>query len=401
LETELDSNLRTELAPELEVIRRLGAGSTATVYLAREPALRRLVAVKVLRPEIAADETAGRRFEREAQSAASISHTHVTPVYRVGRLRDGRPYIVMQYIDGRSLAEMLTARGALPMDEVRSVVSALASALAAAHEKGIVHRDVNMANVFIEDRTGRVVLSDFGIAGLLDSGDGVSARLTAVGQRLGDVRYASPEHLRGERVTEQSDVYSLGIVAYELVSGRGPFDPLTGARLVTAHLKELPPAIATVRPDVDPKMARLIDACLAKEPNRRPRASDIPAVLGPNEATTVVQDGFFGELKRRRVYHVIVSYVLTAVFILQGADLFLRPLANSVRYYNGLVAVTLAGFPIALVLSWLYDFREGHVRRTIDVAAASTASRHRLFAGVGLALSVLVAGVLWWLLSKG
>ncbi|MEO5510091.1 MAG: serine/threonine-protein kinase, partial [Longimicrobiales bacterium] len=165
----LDERVRTELLPDLEVLRSLGTGTSANVYLARETSLQRLVAVKVLRPSVAADDILRRRFEREAQSAARIVHSHVTAVYRVGHLSDNVPYIVMEYVEGRTLADMMESGVGVEPGQARAMLCAIASALAAAHERGIVHRDVRPGNVLV-DRAGRAVLGDFGIAALLESG---------------------------------------------------------------------------------------------------------------------------------------------------------------------------------------------------------------------------------------
>ncbi|MGH7468946.1 MAG: serine/threonine-protein kinase [Longimicrobiales bacterium] len=402
MEIKVDDQTLAELAPDLEVIRRLGQGSTASVFLARESALKRAVAVKVLHPQFLGDRTALRRFEREAQAAASISHANVTTIHRVGRLQDGRPYIVMEYIDGRSLSDMLAARGPLPLDEVRTIVTALASALAAAHAKGIVHRDVSPGNVFIENRTGRVVLSDFGIAGLLDSASNTSTRLTGVGQWLGDVRYCSPENLRGEAVTEQSDVYALGLVAFELVAGRGPFDPATVVELVSAHLQRPAPDVTTLRPETDRDLARVVQSCLAKEPNLRPRATDIGGLLRPSGTADGIGvadvGGFLRELKRRRVYQAIVTYVAAALVILQAVNMLQDAYPQLAFVFNTLVAVSVAGFPVALVVSWIYDIRQGRLLRTRTGKHGTY--RHRLLPWIGLVLSVAISAALWLLLTR-
>jgi serine/threonine protein kinase len=404
VETKLEDQPLAELAPDLEVLRKLGQGSTAAVYLAREAALKRAVAVKVLHPQYLGDRTALRRFEREAQAAASISHPNVTAIYRVGRLHDSRPYIVMEYVDGRSLADMLAARGPLPLEEVRSIVMALASALTAAHTKGIVHRDVTPGNVFIENRTGRVVLSDFGIAGLLDSASNTSTRLTGVGQWLGNVRYCSPENLRGEPATEQSDVYALGLVAFELLAGRGPFDPATVGELVSSHLQKPAPDVKELRPETDRELARVLQQCLAKQPNLRPRASDIAGMLRSSGYADDlgVSDlgGFLRELKRRRVYQAIVTYVAGAFVFLQGVDMLKDTFTRLESIYTSLVAVTVAGFPVALVVSWIYDIRQGRVLRTRGASHKGGASRHRLLPWIGLILSIAISVALWRLLTR-
>jgi tRNA A-37 threonylcarbamoyl transferase component Bud32 len=391
------------LAPELELVRLLGEGSTARVYLAREPALDRLVAIKVLRPEYAADETARRRFEREARASARISHPNVIQVYRVGRLASGQPYIVMAYVEGRTLADLLAARGPLPAADASAIFAAVASALAAAHACGVVHRDVRPDNVFVSDRSSPPMLTDFGIAALLDDGGRNVTRLTAVGQRLGEVRYMSPEQLRGGPMTGQSDVYALGVLAFDMLTARGPFDDRPFADLVNAHLSEQPASIAALRPDLDRGFAAIVDRCLDKRPDRRPRASDIPALLQARAQTArgagPADTGFLAELKRRRVYQVVVAYAAAAFVVLQGVDLLAPALPGLDAYYNVLVAVTLAGFPLAVLLSWVYDLTSAGLQRT-DTTGAGNSRRHRLLAWSGFGFSVVLAVFLWWYLTR-
>ncbi|MFQ5679592.1 MAG: protein kinase [Gemmatimonadota bacterium] len=280
----LEERLREELQPLLELSRLLGRGSAAYVYLAREPALRRLVALKVLSPDLAGQRTARLRFEREAQSAARISHPSVVAVYRVGSLSNDLPYLVMQYVHGRSLAERLKAEGPLEVAEVRRILGDVAAALAAAHRVGIVHRDVKPSNVLYEEETGRVFLADFGIAAILTSGEEAAERLTTVGHVVGDPRYRSPEQLRGEEVTELADLYGLGLLGYKLLTGRGPFHRKSAAELVAAHLREAPPAVASLRADADPALSALLAQCLEKTPEYRPTAADaVRSLLAPGQ----------------------------------------------------------------------------------------------------------------------
>ncbi|MGH7468646.1 MAG: protein kinase domain-containing protein [Longimicrobiales bacterium] len=267
--------LRIELAPELEVLRLLGRGSTALAYLAREPGLKRLVTVKQLRKQLATDLVARLRFEREAQAAARISHTNVATVYRVGRLRDSCPYIVVEYVDGRTLADTIAACGALPQAEAVQLLSVLASALAAAHQQGVIHRDVRPGNIFVENRSGRVVLTDFGIAALLASGIEGASQLTPAGTQLGEVRYASPEQTRGELVTELSDVFAFGIIACEVLTGTHPLD--AGPQMTDPQ--PVPQLSAAHRSRIPPELVKVVERCLAREANQRPRALDLVALL--------------------------------------------------------------------------------------------------------------------------
>ena len=395
--------LDAELQPALQILRLLGSGQTADVYLAREPSLQRLVAVKVLRPDVASDETARLRFEREARSIARIKHPNVTAVYRVDRTRAGVPYMVLEYIEGRTLRDVIEAGDAMDCATGCAILAAVAGALGAAHEHGIIHRDVRADNVFVEHRTERAVLGDFGIAALAESGTSDAVRLTAAGALLGDTRYVSPEQVRGEPVTEQSDIYSFGLLAYEVLTGRSPYQVQGEMQTLTAHLQATPLPLQTLRRDVDSATAVIIERCLSKEPNRRPRAQDLARALAapPGAAGAPDAEGplanFLAELRRRRVYRVVAGYgaFALAVFgVAQGVDAAfpMSRLANQV-----LVIAVLAGFPLSLTLSWVFDINSGRIRRTRAVAATR---RTRWLMWLGLAASVAVVAFLGWLLLR-
>lgn len=261
-----------EFAPDFELLREIGRGTVGAVYLAREPALKRLVAIKVLLPDLAAEESVRLRFEREAQAAARIQHPNVATAFRFGRTRSGLPWFVMPYIAGGSLEDRLAASGPLPMPEARKVIAQIASALAAAHRLGLVHRDVRPANILYDREADRVLLTDFGLAAVLESGDETGLRLTRPGEQLGSAAYASPEQLRGETVTERADVYSLGVVAFELLTGRLPFDP---SQSVFAARTAEPLRLRSVLPDADEKLEALIGRCLNQRPEQRPYANEL------------------------------------------------------------------------------------------------------------------------------
>ena len=263
--------LQDALGPDFEIKQKLGRGSVATVYLARERALGRLVAVKVLLPERARDETARRRFEREAKAAASLSHPNVVQVFRFGRLPDETPYLVMRFVKGRTLEDRLAAQGPLPADLAREVLHGVAAALAAAHAQGIVHRDVRPANVLLDEESGQALLADFGIAALLATSGEDATRLTKTGQMLGDPRYLSPEQLLDQDLTELADMYAFGILGYEIYTGQGPYEAKTNTQWITAHLSGKPRELRQNRPDVDPAIADLLKRCFVVR--RRPGAS--------------------------------------------------------------------------------------------------------------------------------
>ncbi len=272
---QFEDRVREELAPELHIIRPLGKSRAAEVYLAREPELKRLVAVKVLAPGLGSDENAVRRFAREAQSAARIAHPNVVTVYRVGRLKDGLPYLVMRYVKGRSLAALLQAEGPLSAPMACAILGSVASAVAAAHDKRIVHRDVKPENVLIEDSTGNALVFDFGIAAVLESGDEEPDRITTIGHAIGDPQYMSPERLRGEQVTERADVYNLGLVGYELFAGTGPFRASSNREWIEAHLNSEPTRLSEIRSCGSADLEDLLLRCLAKDPDHRPNAEDV------------------------------------------------------------------------------------------------------------------------------
>jgi len=281
-EAALEERLREALSPAFLLVRRLGTGGMASVWLAREPALRRLVAVKLLAPELAVSPSARARFEREAQAVAGLVHPNVVGIHGLGSLSDGTPYFVMQHVGGKSLAARIEEEGPLDPDEARRITGEVAGALAAAHAKGIIHRDIKPANVLYDDETGRVLVSDFGIAAVRPRGEAkAETRLTQTGMLVGTPQYMSPEQLEGEEATDRTDVYALGLMAYELVAGTGPFEATTPQALIAAHLRDVPKPLSAVRPDVDPEFERLVAACLEKDPGRRPSAVDIAKQLAP------------------------------------------------------------------------------------------------------------------------
>jgi serine/threonine-protein kinase len=405
LHSDLEARLRTELAPELEVLRQIGSGNHAAVYLAREPALKRLVAVKVLHPTLSADPVMRRRFQREAQSAASIRHPNVTPIFQTRALSDGLPLIVMEYVDGRTLEDVLEARGPLPIDEARTMVATLASALAAAHERGIVHRDIRPGNIFIENATGRAVHADFGIAALLESGSDTVTRLTTGGMRLGDVKYMSPEQLRNEPVNEQSDVYSLAMLAFQVLTGHVPFDDRTIALQIASRLRDAPKSPASLRPEIPQDLADTVVRALALDPNHRPRARDLAHSLRNEPGSTPAVEpppagplgAFLNELKRRRVYRVAVFYVVFGAGLVQIAGDFGGALGVGEAGVNALTIIVALGFPAALVLSWLYDITAGGIHRTRGEAQTLRGGPTWL-PWVGLAASIaLEALLIWWI----
>jgi serine/threonine-protein kinase len=389
--------LSAALGDEFEIIRLLGRGTTSRVHLAREKALGRLVAVKVLSRAQAADETARKRFEREARAAANLSEQPgIVAVHRFGVLPDDTPYLVMQYVKGRTLEERLAAEGPLPLEQARTVLVQVASALAAAHAEGIVHRDVRPGNVFWDDIRQRSYLSDFGIAAVLATSAMDSARLTQTGQRVGDPRYLSPEQLQDEDLTEQADIYGFGILGYELLSGEGPYEARGTTGLIQAHLGGTPRDLRTLRPEVPGDLADLLVRCLAREPNHRPRAADIVRMLessGPRDGpapvpgTGTVQPDDVAELIRRRVPQIVG---LTAGFgvTLVGLTAVVWEVYDLPRWVPGLsINTAVAGVLAAAVIGWFHGEKGRQDATPTEFALLGLIAAAWIAASVALVLS--------------
>ncbi len=332
------ASLKAELAPDLEVIRLLGTGRMSEVYLARQASLDRLVAVKILSSQIARNESARARFDREAKAAAALQTPHAVSVYRFGRSEDGIPYLVMQYVSGGTLEDKLEAEGPLEESEARTVLANTAEALSAAHDLHFVHRDVRAGNVLCEREGSRALLSDFGLAGVRLENQDADARITRTGEIVGTPGYLSPEQLKGEPATEATDVFALGLMGFELLTGQGPFTGATQRETIIRSLREPPIPLESLRPGVDPKLADLLERCLAKEPGKRPSAAFVAKALrdegeakgggvGGTETTgelTVVE----ALLKRRLPQTVVATFAIGLAllyFVATVADVFHHP----------------------------------------------------------------------------
>lgn len=355
--------LQAALGDDFQVKRTLGGGSMATVYLARETGLNRLVAVKVLHPGRASDETARRRFEREARAAASLTHPNVVPVYRFGRLPDERPYLVMRFVKGRTMEERLKAEGRLPLDLARRVLTDVTAALAEAHAHGIVHRDVRPANVLWDESTNSALLSDFGIAALLETSGEDVTRLTKTGQMIGDPRYLSPEQLLDQDLTELADMYGLGVLGYELIAGEGPYEARTNTQWITAHLKGSPRDLRELRSDVDPEVADLLKRCLNREPKHRPSAADAHRMLLGESASAVAGSGSvedaadLQQLIKRRVPQIVLVAGAAAFGFMQLVGLLVDMGTFGQIVWDLSLPFVGAGVAAATVVAWFHGER--------------------------------------------
>lgn len=254
---------RAALRGQYDIQRELGRGGMGIVLLARDERLDRAVALKVLPPALAEQPETRERFLREARMAAQLSHPNIVPVHRADEI-GGVAFFAMGYVDGESLGERIRARGALPPADVVRVLREVAWALAYAHARGIVHRDVKPDNILVERSSGRAVVTDFGIARA-----DFNPALTQDGLVLGTVHYMSPEQASGEALDGRSDLYALGCIGFLALSGTLPFDGAVPHAVLVAHATREPPALRSVAPDVPPALASVIDRCLRKSRDDR------------------------------------------------------------------------------------------------------------------------------------
>ncbi len=255
----------TALAGRYAVEAEIGRGAMAVVYRARELRLRRVVALKVLPPELAFRTGVRERFLREAQTAAQLSHAHIVPVYSAGD-DGGVAWLAMALVDGETLAERLARTPRLTADEARRVLVETADALAYAHARGVVHRDVKPENILLDHDTGRVAVTDFGIARAAED----DARLTGTGVTLGTPAYMSPEQAMGEtEVDGRADQYALGVVGYQLLTGALPFQATNATGMLMKHVGETPRPVRERAPQVPPALAYAVERALAKKPADR------------------------------------------------------------------------------------------------------------------------------------
>jgi serine/threonine protein kinase len=262
---ELRSRLLAAVGSRYEISDEIGRGGMGVVFRARDVRLRRAVAIKLLPPELAFREEVRSRFLREAQTAAQLSHPNVVPIYSVDEV-DGLVFFVMALVEGDSLGTHLKREGRVSVDFARKVLRDVADALAYAHGRSIIHRDIKPDNILMDRITGRTLVSDFGIARAAE-GD---SRLTATGIAVGTPAYMSPEQAIGERdIDGRSDLYSLGVVGYHMLTGELPFSAMNTPAMLMKHINQLPRPIHELRADLPPGIERAIERAMAKQPEQR------------------------------------------------------------------------------------------------------------------------------------
>lgn len=250
---------------EFRLIRRLGKGGMANVYLAEQTALSRHVAIKVMKRSLVTDSTYLERFKTEAMAAANLNHVNIVQVYTIGSA-DGYQYIAQEYVQGRNLKEFISRKGPPELAIALHIIRQLASALEKAGEAGIVHRDIKPENVLISKK-GMVKIADFGLAQLTLGGERLS--LTQEGVTMGTPLYMSPEQVQGQKVDHRSDIYSLGVTCYHMFAGRPPFRGESAVAIAMKHVNSEPTPLAKRRPDLPPAVCQLVHKMMAKKPADR------------------------------------------------------------------------------------------------------------------------------------
>ena len=261
-----DSLIDTLFDGRYRIERKLGAGGMADVYLAEDQELGRRVAIKILNSRHGNDDQFIERFRREAKNAAALNHPNIVSIYDRGEAEDTY-YIAMEYLDGRTLKELIVSRGAAPINVAIEYARQILSALRFAHRHGIVHRDIKPHNVLV-DGEGRVKVTDFGIA------RAGTSQMTETGSIVGTAQYLSPEQAKGGEIDPRSDLYSLGVVLYELLTGKTPFDGETPVEIAMKHLSTTPKPPSSLRPDVPRELDMVVMRALAKNPDERYQSAD-------------------------------------------------------------------------------------------------------------------------------
>ncbi len=256
-----------------KILERLGGGGMGVVYKAEDTKLRRFVALKFLQPELTEDESSKKRFLQEARSASALDHPSICTIHEIDETEEGHVFIVMAFIEGETLKERLK-RGPLPLDEALVIGTQVAEGLGKAHEQGVVHRDIKPANVMLTEEGG-VRIVDFGLARLAGT-----ARITESGSTVGTAAYMSPEQSRSRDVDHRTDVWSLGVVLYEMIAGRLPFRGEYGAAVIHSVLNDDPQPASELRGEVSPELERIVHTCLEKDPGKRyGKAAELRAEL--------------------------------------------------------------------------------------------------------------------------
>lgn len=336
---------RDVLGNRYEILEHVGSGGMADVYKAHDIVLDRIVAVKILHSQLASDEDFLRKFQQEARGAAGLSHPNIVSIYDVGEEND-RHYIVMEYIAGETLKNLIQREGALPVDVSLRIAREIACALAHAHAHNLVHCDIKPHNILVT-ADGRVKVADFGIARAISS-----TTMTYDGNVVGSVHYFSPEQAKGTKITPKSDIYSLGIVLYEMLTGRLPFNGETSVSVALKHLREEPQAPRQIDGNIPPIAEAIILKAMSKEPEDRPDSREMIEDIVQAERLL----GFGGNIALsvpQQEMTMTMSPVRPEESEVEEAESDEEyPIYKTKKFILGILLVLMAGFAIGAFLSY-------------------------------------------------
>lgn len=376
------SALREALDERYAIEEELGTGGMATVFLATDLRHERQVALKVLRTDLG-PLLAAERFLREIRISAGLTHPNILPLHDSGTAA-GYLYFVMPYIEGETLRERLRRERTLPIEDACQIAAEVADALEYAHGNGVLHRDVKPENILLAGN--HAIVADFGLARALERSGG--ERLTQTGIVLGTPAYASPEQiLERDPIDGRSDQYSLATVLYEMLCGGLPFDGSSARMILVRKTSSEAPDVRGLRETVSDQVAGVIGKALARRPSDRFRSmAEFSAALGnlggggsaagvgsrdqPAAAPT-----FWQELRRRHVYHTAVVYAGAAWILIEVTETTFPYLSLPQGAVTAVIALAILGFPVAIVLSWLYEITRDGVRRTQVISVDETDGR--------------------------
>ena len=353
--TELRQQLQGTLGTAYTLERELGGGGMSRVFVATETSLGRPVVVKVLSPDLAGDVNMD-RFRREVRLAATLQHPHIVPLLAAGET-GGVPYYTMPFVEGESLRERLRAIGALPLGEALGILRDVAKALAYAHARGVMHRDIKPDNVLLSG--GVAVVTDFGIAKAISSSSASGGRtsLTMKGTAVGTPAYMAPEQAAADPGTDhRADLYAFGCMAYELFTGQPPFADVAPHRRLAAQIASVPPPIAGFRPDVPRQLDALVMRCLAKDPAARPQRAEelsevLESIVARRSAQLAMPTALLVPVVLGKTLMLYLAAGLAFLLVVRGAIAWARlpPWA-----LGAATILTALGVPIALALAWMH-----------------------------------------------
>ena len=346
-ESPADPDLSGRQLDDFRLLRRLARGAMAEVYLAEQGSLRRQVAVKVLKSELAKDESYVKRFHNEAHAAASLVQANIVQIYAVG-CADGIHYIAQEYVQGQNLREWMSRRGPPEITLAVKIMRQVAAALQKAAERGIIHRDIKPENIMIA-RTGEVKVADFGLA--RQTGDAANAALTQIGITMGTPLYMSPEQVEGRTLDPRSDLYSFGVTCYQMLAGDTPFRGESALAIAVQHLKTQPERLENLRSDLPPALCRIVHKLLAKDPQGRYESArellhDLRMLQLPGDESWEDIDELPAEEREALATISLATQHLAAV--MQSASM---PIIRR-RYYVLIAAGAILAFAAGGLLAW-------------------------------------------------